>query len=69
MLFYSRSHIVVPALSYHNSNEIKEKRQTYVAVFIDLAVIFTSAGSTTMLVGSAGSVLSAIEKKKRCKSN
>jgi len=32
--------------------------------FGDLAVIFTSAGSAITLVGSAGSVLTAVEKKK-----
>lgn len=47
----------------------KGKRKNNVAGCIDLAMIFTSADSMNILVSSAGGVLSAVEKKKRCKSN
>lgn len=43
---------------------VKGKRKINLAGFSDLTVIFTSAGSAIALAGSAGSVLSAIEKKK-----
>lgn len=46
-------------------NWAKGKRKINFTCFSDLAVIFTLAGSAITLVGSAGSVPSAIEKKKR----
>jgi len=42
----------------------KRRRKMNLNDFGDLAVIFTSAGSAITLVGSAGSVLTAVEKKK-----